>query len=112
MFGRRRVLADLGSSNRQRREAAERAALNAPIQGTAADIMKIAMINVHERLESEKLKTRILLQIHDELILEVAPGEEERAREILEQEMSGAVELLVPMDVQAGTGNSWHAAGH
>lgn len=112
MFGRRRVLPDLGSSNRQRREAAERAALNAPIQGTAADIMKVAMINVHERLAAAELKTRMLLQIHDELILEVAPGEEELARTILEEEMSGAVELLVPLDVQAGAGKSWHTAGH
>ncbi|QRZ60834.1 DNA polymerase I [Rothia sp. ZJ932] len=112
MFGRRRVLTDLGTSNRQRREAAERAALNAPIQGTAADIMKVAMLNVHERLRLEKLQTRMLLQVHDELILEVAPGEEEQAARLLEEEMSGAIELLVPLDVQAGTGASWHQAGH
>ncbi|GGH57053.1 DNA polymerase I [Rothia aerolata] len=112
MFGRRRNLPDLGSSNRARREAAERAALNAPIQGSAADIMKIAMINVAARLEAEGLKTRMLLQIHDELILEVAPGEEEAAAAVLSEEMSRAVELRVPLDVQVGSGTSWHEAGH
>lgn len=112
MFGRRRTLSDLNSSNRQRREAAERAALNAPIQGTAADIMKIAMINVQNRLEKEQLKTRMLLQIHDELILEVAPGEEEAATQLLQEEMSSAVSLNVPMDVQVGSGISWYKAGH
>lgn len=112
MFGRRRQLPDLASSVRARREAAERAALNAPIQGTAADIMKIAMLNVDRRLEAEGLKTRMLLQIHDELILEVAPGEEEATAKLLEEEMSKAVELSVPMDVAAGTGKSWHEAAH
>lgn len=112
MFGRRRTLPDLQSSNRQRREAAERAALNAPIQGTAADIIKIAMINIDARLRAEGLKTRMLLQIHDELILEVAPGEEETAQRILTEEMSGAAQLQVPLDVQVGWGRSWHEAGH
>ncbi len=112
MFGRRRTLADLNSSNRQRRDAAERAALNAPIQGTAADIMKIAMINVDRRLDEENLKSRMLLQIHDELILEVAPGEESAATQIVEEEMSNAVQLSVPMDVQVGSGGSWNEAGH
>ncbi|MFW0155148.1 DNA polymerase I [Rothia sp. P6271] len=112
MFGRRRILPDLGSSNKQRREAAERAALNAPIQGTAADIVKIAMLNVYRRLNDEKLKSRMLLQVHDELILEVASGELEQARRILGEEMSTAVELLVPLDVQVGSGTSWQEAGH
>lgn len=112
MFGRRRVLPDLQSSNRQRREAAERAALNSPIQGTAADIIKIAMINIDERLTREGLATRILLQVHDELILEVAAGEEESAERILIDEMSGAASLRVPLDVQVGWGRSWHEAGH
>ena len=112
MYGRRRVLPDLNSSNRQRREAAERAALNAPIQGSAADIMKIAMINVQSRLEREGLRTRMLLQIHDELILEVAAGEDDAAAKLLAEEMSNAVHLKVPMDVQVGTGTSWHEAGH
>ncbi len=112
MFGRRRLLPDLASSNRQRREAAERAALNSPIQGTAADIIKIAMINVDERLRRENLATRMLLQVHDELILEVAAGEEKAAEKILVDEMSGAASLRVPLDVQVGWGNSWHDAGH
>lgn len=112
MFGRRRVLPDLQSSNRQRREAAERAALNSPIQGTAADIIKIAMINIDERLKREGLSTRMLLQVHDELILEVASGEEEAAERILTEEMSGAASLRVPLDVQVGWGRSWHEAGH
>ncbi|MFW0181780.1 DNA polymerase I [Rothia sp. P5766] len=112
MFGRRRILPDLQSSNRQRREAAERAALNSPIQGTAADIIKIAMINVDARLKHEGLSTRMLLQVHDELILEVASGEEEAAERILTEEMSGAASLQVPLDVQVGWGRSWHEAGH
>lgn len=112
MFGRRRALPDLHSTNRQRREAAERAALNAPIQGTAADIIKIAMINIDARLRAEGLKTRMLLQIHDELILEVAPGEEATAERILTEEMSGATQLSVPLDVQVGWGRSWQEAGH
>ncbi len=112
MFGRRRALPDLASSNRQRREAAERAALNSPIQGTAADIIKIAMINIDARLRRENLATRLLLQVHDELILEVAAGEEKMAEQILVEEMSGAATLRVPLDVQVGWGRSWHEAGH
>lgn len=112
IFGRRRLLPDLDSPNRTRREAAERAALNAPIQGTAADIIKIAMINIHRRLREENLKTRMLLQVHDEIILEVAVGERETAERILVEEMSGAADLLVPLDVQVGWGNSWQEAGH
>ena len=112
MFGRRRALPDLASSNRQRREAAERAALNSPIQGTAADIIKIAMINIDERLRRENLASRMLLQVHDELILEVAAGEEKLAEAILVEEMSGAASLRVPLDVQVGWGRSWHEAGH
>ena len=112
IFGRRRVLPDLDSPNRVRREAAERAALNAPIQGTAADIIKIAMINIHRRLREEGLKTRMLLQIHDEIILEVATGEREAAERVLVEEMSGAASLRVPLDVQVGWGKSWQEAGH
>lgn len=112
MFGRRRYLPDLGSSNRQRRDAAERAALNSPIQGTAADIIKIAMIRVDERLRAEGLTSRMLLQIHDELILEVAPGEEAAAEKVLTEEMSQAADLRVPLDVQVGWGRTWHEAGH
>ncbi|MDO4251780.1 MAG: DNA polymerase I [Rothia sp. (in: high G+C Gram-positive bacteria)] len=112
MFGRRRSLSDLNSSNRQRREAAERAALNAPIQGSAADIIKIAMINIEQRLAEQGLKSRMLLQIHDELIVELAPGEEEMAEKIVTQEMGKALELSVPLDVQVGHGQSWYQAGH
>ena len=112
IFGRRRVLPDLDSPNRVRREAAERAALNAPIQGTAADIIKIAMINIHRRLREEGLKTRMLLQVHDEIILEVAIGEREAAERVLVEEMSGAASLRVPLDVQVGWGKSWQEAGH
>ena len=112
IFGRRRQLPDLDSPNRTRREAAERAALNAPIQGTAADIIKIAMINIHRRLRDENLKTRMLLQVHDEIILEVAQGERETAQRILIEEMSGAAQLSVPLDVQVGWGKSWQEAGH
>lgn len=112
IYGRRRSLPDLDSPNRTRREAAERAALNAPIQGTAADIIKIAMINIHRRLQEEKLKTRMLLQVHDEIILEVAAGEREAAQRILVEEMSEAIELKVPLDVQVGWGKSWEEAGH
>ena len=112
IYGRRRSLPDLDSPNRTRREAAERAALNAPIQGTAADIIKIAMINIHRRLQEENLKTRMLLQVHDEIILEVAAGEREAAQRILVEEMSEAIELKVPLDVQVGWGKSWEEAGH
>ena len=112
IFGRRRQLPDLDSPNRTRREAAERAALNAPIQGTAADIIKIAMINIHRRLREKNLKTHMLLQVHDEIILEVARGERETAQRILVEEMSGAAQLSVPLDVQVGWGKSWQEAGH
>ncbi|WP_237187714.1 DNA polymerase I [Rothia nasimurium] len=112
MFGRRRALPDLASSNRQRREAAERAALNSPIQGTAADIIKIAMINIDARLRRENLASRLLLQVHDELILEVAAGEEKQAERVLTEEMRSAATLRVPLDVQVGWGRSWHEAGH
>lgn len=112
MFGRRRYLPDLDSSNRQVRDNAERAALNAPIQGSAADIIKIAMLGVHRRLQEEKLETRMVLQIHDELILEVAEGEYDAAEAILREEMSTAVKLRVPLEVQVGHGRSWNDAAH
>ncbi len=112
MFGRRRYLPDLDSSNRQVRDNAERAALNAPIQGSAADIIKIAMLGVDRRLREEKLSTRMVLQIHDELILEVTEGEYEAAEAILREEMSNAVTLRVPLEVQVGHGRSWNDAAH
>ncbi|MCI2264116.1 DNA polymerase I [Sediminivirga luteola] len=112
LFGRRRYLPDLSSDNRQRREMAERAALNAPIQGSAADIMKRAMIGVDRELTGQRLGSRVLLQVHDELILEIAPGEYEQAAAIVREQMGSAAELDVPLDVNIGSGASWHAAAH
>lgn len=112
MFGRRRYLPDLRSSNRQRREMAERAALNAPIQGSAADIVKIAMMNVVDALSEAGLKSRLLVQIHDELLLEVAPGEAGAVEEIVRDKMATPVELSVPLDVAVGIGTSWQLAAH
>ena len=112
MFGRRRYLPDLTSDNRQRREMAERAALNAPIQGSAADIVKKAMIDVDGALTEQGLSSRILLQIHDELLIEVAPGEAEAVESLLKEQMGGAAELSVPLDVAVGRGHTWREAAH
>lgn len=112
MLGRRRYLPDLQSDNRQLREMAERAALNAPIQGSAADLIKKAMLGVQSRLERENLKSRMILQVHDELIIEVIDSEIEAAQTILIEEMSSAASLRVPLDVQIGKGYSWHEAAH
>ena len=112
MFGRRRYLPDLTSDNRQRREMAERAALNAPIQGSAADIVKKAMIDVDSALREQALTSRILLQIHDELLIEVAPGEAEAVENLLKEQMGGAAELSVPLDVAVGRGRTWREAAH
>ena len=112
VFGRRRYLPDLTSDHRQRRELAERAALNAPIQGSAADIIKVAMVEVQRRLESEGLRSRLLLQVHDELVCEVAAGEADRLRALLAEEMAGAMTLAVPLDVSVGIGPNWDAAAH
>jgi len=112
ILGRRRYLPDLTSSNRQRREIAERVALNAPIQGSAADIIKLAMLRVTKRFEAESVKSRLLLQIHDELLVEAAPGEVELVEAILREEMAGALELSVPLSVSVGIGRNWHEAGH
>ncbi|MBB2891356.1 DNA polymerase I [Flexivirga oryzae] len=112
MLGRRRYLPDLTSDNRQRRQAAERMALNAPIQGSAADVMKLAMLHVRDALDAAAVKSRMLLQVHDELVLEIAPGEQAQVEEIVRREMGGAIDLAVPLDVSIGVGNSWHAAAH
>jgi DNA polymerase I len=112
LFGRRRYLPDLNSDNRQRREAAERMALNAPIQGTAADIVKIAMLNVGRALEDAGLTSRMLLQVHDEIVLEIAPGEGARVEELVRHEMSNAVHLRAPLDVSVGHGPDWESAAH
>ncbi|WP_156743390.1 DNA polymerase I [Occultella aeris] len=112
ILGRRRYLPDLTSDNRQRREMAERMALNAPIQGSAADIIKVAMIGVERALREQGLKSRLLLQVHDELVVEVAPGEAEAAEAVLREQMGAAADLAVPLDVSVGTGKSWRDAGH
>ena len=112
IMGRRRYLPDLMHDNRQRREVAERMALNAPIQGSAADIIKLAMLNVQAAIEKEKLKSRLLLQIHDELILEVVVGEEEKISDLVRREMGAAYPLKAPLDVNAGLGLTWHEAAH
>ncbi|MGN6577280.1 MAG: DNA polymerase I, partial [Nocardioides sp.] len=112
ILGRRRYLPDLTSDNRQRREMAERMALNAPIQGSAADIIKVAMLRVDRALKESELRSRMLLQVHDELVLEVAPGEAEALEKLVRAEMAAAADLTVPLDVSVGTGASWHAAAH
>jgi len=112
IFGRRRPFPDLTSPNRVLRENAERAALNAPIQGSAADIMKIALFRIHDDFVAHELRSRVLLQIHDELVVEIAPGEWNAAERIVRERMGGAAELTVPLDVQIGRGADWNDAGH
>jgi DNA polymerase-1 len=112
IFGRRRYLPDLTSTNRIRREMAERMALNAPIQGSAADIIKLAMLKTQAALEDEGLKSRLILQVHDELIVEVAKSESQAVEELLRREMGGAAKLKVPLTVSVGRGASWREAGH
>jgi DNA polymerase-1 len=112
VLGRRRYLPELDSSNRNVREAAERAALNAPIQGSAADIIKVAMINVDAAIKSAGLKSRMLLQVHDELLFEVADGERETLEALVREHMGGAYPLDVPLEVSVGYGRSWDAAAH
>jgi DNA polymerase-1 len=112
LLGRRRYLPDLTNDNRQRREMAERMALNAPIQGTAADIVKVAMLKVDESLRAQGLSSRLLLQVHDELVVEVAPGEADEVEQIVRQQMGRAADLKVPLDVSVGIGQDWQSAGH
>ncbi|GAB06612.1 DNA polymerase I [Gordonia amarae NBRC 15530] len=112
LFGRRRYLPDLNSDNWQRRQSAERMALNAPIQGTAADIIKVAMINVHKRIAAEGLSSRMLLQVHDELVVEVAAGERDAVEKLVREEMGSAITLSVPLEVSVGFGRSWDDAAH
>ncbi|WP_191499835.1 DNA polymerase I [Mycobacterium simulans] len=112
VLGRRRYLPELDSSNRQVREAAERAALNAPIQGSAADIIKVAMIEVDKALTEAGLASRMLLQVHDELLFEIAPGERERVEALVRDKMGGAYPLDVPLEVSVGYGRSWDSAAH
>ena len=112
ILGRRRYLPDLTSDNRQRREMAERMALNAPIQGSAADIIKVAMLNVDRALREQGLASRMLLQVHDELVFEVADDEHAALEALVRREMASAADLTVALDVSVGTGHSWHAAAH
>jgi DNA polymerase-1 len=112
MMGRRRYLPDLTSDNRQRREMAERMALNAPIQGSAADIVKVSMLAVEAELQAEGLRSRLLLQVHDELVLEVWPGERAAVEGLVRRAMGAAADLSVPLDVSVGFGPSWEAAAH
>ena len=112
IFGRRRPFPDLASPNRVLRDNAERAALNAPIQGSAADIMKIAMSAVEREMRGCGLRSRMLMQVHDELVFELAPGERDELERIVREKMSSAAELLVPLEVQVGVGANWDAAAH
>jgi DNA polymerase-1 len=112
ILGRRRYLPDLNHENRGRREMAERMALNAPIQGSAADIIKVAMLNVEKAMKSENLASRLLLQVHDELIFEIAKGEHEVMEALVRKQMGSAFELKAPLDVNIGFGKSWDLAAH
>ncbi|MFN8108219.1 MAG: DNA polymerase I, partial [Nocardioidaceae bacterium] len=112
IMGRRRYLPDLRSDNRQRREMAERMALNAPIQGSAADLIKVAMLKVNAAIAAQGMRSRMLLQVHDELVLEVSPGEAEALEALVRREMGAAADLTVPLDVSVGIGRSWYEAAH
>jgi DNA polymerase-1 len=112
ILGRRRYLPDLTSDNRQRREMAERMALNAPIQGSAADIIKVAMLGVHRALADGGLRSRVLLQVHDELVLEIADGERQRVEDVVRAQMGSAYPLDVPLNISVGVGRSWEGAAH
>jgi DNA polymerase-1 len=112
LLGRRRYLPDLSSDNRQRREMAERMALNAPIQGSAADIIKSAMLIVEDSIAEAGLRSRMILQVHDELIFEVMAGEEEQLEKLVREGMSRAYPLDLPLEVSVGIGKSWDEAAH
>ena len=110
MYGRRRPVPELSSGNFMQRSFGERVAMNSPIQGTAADIIKIAMIRVWRKLREEGLSSKLILQVHDELLLETLESEKERVKQILEEEMSLAAELSVALEVDLHTGESWYDA--
>jgi DNA polymerase-1 len=112
LWGRRRYLPDLNSDNRQRREMAERMALNAPVQGSAADLVKVAMLDVEKALRDAGLATRMLLQVHDELVLEVGPGEQQQATALVIEAMTSVRDLSVPLEVSVGIGPDWDSAAH
>jgi DNA polymerase-1 len=110
LMNRRRYLPDIGSPNRSMRQFAERIAVNAPIQGTAADLIKVAMIGIHRRLKREKKKTKLILQIHDELVFEVPLAELEEIRALVQEEMEGVVRMIIPLKVDVGAGRNWAEA--
>ena len=110
LFGRRRDLPEMSATNRITKAFGERVAMNTPIQGTAADIIKIAMVRVYRRLQAEGLKSRLILQVHDELIVETTPDEIDTVKALVQQEMSGAAELSVPLVVDVGVGKTWYEA--
>jgi DNA polymerase-1 len=110
MFGRRRYITELSATNKNVQAFGKRAAMNAPIQGTAADIIKIAMVKVYQRLKAEKLDAHLILQVHDELIIEAAEKDAERAAAVLSEEMNNAVKLAVPLTADVGKGHSWYDA--
>jgi DNA polymerase-1 len=107
LIGRRRYLRDINSANTMTRGFAERNAINAPIQGTAADMIKIAMINIHKRMKEERLDSKMILQVHDELVFDVHPSELEKLKVIVSKEMREALPLKVPVEVEMGTGKNW-----
>ena len=107
LFGRKRFLPDINSSNRTVKAMAERVAINSPIQGTAADIIKMAMIKIDHRLKEEKLKSKMILQVHDELIFEVPEAEIDIMNKLVIEEMEGAVKLSIPLKVDYGVGENW-----
>ena len=108
MFGRRRDIPEIKASNYQTRSFGERVALNTPVQGSAADIIKLAMINVYNRLKKEKLLSKLILQVHDELIIEAPKSEADRVCDILREEMENATKLSVPLKVDMAVGRSWY----
>ena len=110
LFGRRRPVPELSSSNFMQRSFGERVAMNSPIQGTAADVIKIAMIKVHQRLKKEKLASKLILQVHDELLIETKKEEADKVQLILEEEMSRAAQLSVRLEIDLHEGNDWYEA--
>ena len=112
IFGRRRFLSELGSNNKTLREAAERVALNSPIQGSAADIIKVAMININSSIKQNRLKSRMLLQVHDELLFEVFNDERDKLTQLVKSSMCNIYRLNVPLEVTVGYGCNWNSAAH
>ena len=110
LFGRRRPVPELSSSNFMQRSFGERVAMNSPIQGAAADIIKIAMIRVNQRLKDQKMKSRLVLQVHDELLIEAYAPELDEVQNILKEEMEHAAELKVPLEIDMHTGDNWYEA--